>query len=892
MTQLFGVARASLPLVQLNVALAGMFVHRDPVEATPTHYVEVRSLIVPARHSRRRRHEQRKVPERPGRGVVPQGRPYLTAGCGGHDLQLVVVGGVEGRTSSDHQGAEVDPNTIGERCNPVGRIECIPSEEDSERDCGWPAKAAKAGAKCGTRMRALAELEALTKDDGKHHSHNDEVRLYMDRDITEWRVHRGYYDATVSDAAYGLVWLSRLQFFVLIRLPLYHDDLVQDNRNTLCASLGRFSRLLQQCLTRRGQEVFVLSLLVAQEGNEDESHHSLITAPRRYHGSRFHNRDKQWPTNLNMLKRPSHFRAAQPAGRPRRYQIDRGVLAGAASLWSRPSTACVHSTKHFVLLSRGTFTAFLTEVSDIFSFSLTCSTFKPIATRCLLSMRPVSLRGDASIPRFHSFLFANAPATHPTESSLLLEILTSCPQLERISLFLGDCYPSYLPDYTSNMHVMRAITAIQSLRSLSLKHTGRYEPEEVGILLRPLHAPLRTLRIHCGSEAGLWEPDALERLLSCLALTLEELELDNLVLDADALRTSPRPISTMTQYPAVRSLTVSKFFGRPLADHLRHLFPALDGTLPRHARRTETAEATRARTRGQRSSTGSTAMCTCSTRWACVVRSGSSFSTVRSRLIRSVTPRKPCARTRLPRLKQSLMLERSDDLGVFDGLFPREVAETLAHLTLFLHLYCVSEGGQQARADAGGGEPPTVFDVRWDDLRNTLASSLQPLRELTHPFVTSHSNAYLDSDPSTSCSRSELERTAAALVRPLPSLRCLFLVSRGNLARREGGSPASHWEIHERWHALRAYRVRGRVAEPPAGSTNIDGTAAGLPGAGEERVLVELHSDDDVAETILEKEGLGFLSGADEKACRMHASLLAASGPSVEEERRRRRRRR
>ena len=211
-------------------------------------------------------------------------------------------------------------------------------------------------------------------------------------------------------------------------------------------------------------------------------------------------------------------------------------------------------------------------------------------------MRPISLTGGQSIRKFHSYLFADPsartphvraldiekksrlhlPSAQPGDSSLLMDILTSCPNLEQISVsFHGD------PDrLTFDPRVVHAIASLQRLRSLHI-----YTKCETGLtLLREIRAPLRMLTL-CGrtDDALFWHPAALESFLPHLAPTLEKLDLDDFIVDAEAIRQcmdiSTPSVFTMTQYSAIRSLYLFRLRGVPLLDHLQHLFPALDRTL-------------------------------------------------------------------------------------------------------------------------------------------------------------------------------------------------------------------------------------------------------------------------------------------------------------------------
>ena len=103
---------------------------------------------------------------------------------------------------------------------------------------------------------------------------------------------------------------------------------------------------------------------------------------------------------------------------------------------------------------------FLTDVSDVLSFALTCSALHRIAIRRLISMGPIYLPRIASVRRFHSFVFADklararhvraleigtcrgprrSPEATPAEDdSLLIDILKRCPHLERVDVVLKD----------------------------------------------------------------------------------------------------------------------------------------------------------------------------------------------------------------------------------------------------------------------------------------------------------------------------------------------------------------------------------------------------------------------------------------------------------------------
>ncbi len=133
---------------------------------------------------------------------------------------------------------------------------------------------------------------------------------------------------------------------------------------------------------------------------------------------------------------------------------------------------------------------FLPDVPDVLSFAHICSTLRPLAIGWLLSMKPVYLGDGASVRRLHSFLFdVDAPTrtTHiralnivyplydspqvptlPGDSSLLKDILTLRPSLESIWVTFVQDGPESRQCTDDDPQVIKAITGIQTLRSLSV----------------------------------------------------------------------------------------------------------------------------------------------------------------------------------------------------------------------------------------------------------------------------------------------------------------------------------------------------------------------------------------------------------------------------------------
>ncbi|KAM5544847.1 hypothetical protein V8D89_001745 [Ganoderma adspersum] len=534
---------------------------------------------------------------------------------------------------------------------------------------------------------------------------------------------------------------------------------------------------------------------------------------------------------------------------------------------------------------------FLTNTSDVSSFSLICSSLRPVATRRLLSMRPISLTGGSSVLRFHSFLFADTPARAPrvralhidsyseeesespdqvwdqlVDTSLLVDILTSCPRIECIFIAFDSSLHATTGDGPC---IIRATASLSTLRSLSLYG----QPADANRLLHARRAPLRVLALHSTPARGdHWNPASLARHIFHLAPALEERNLGQFTVDPDEIHAmqNPPPDSrtALLRCTALRSLAVEFF----------HLFPTLDRTFsvfhgPFTTFKTPEDKYVRLRAANRRAQESGGAW-TKLDRVACdalVFYVLSLRCPVRLAML-DVAPGKGSAFTSHyaaaalrehpgPRLKLSLMLDNG--LGaMFDGLFDAPaVPEALTHLTL--------------RGDSGGRWPAAVPQAR-------LGSALTPLRNLAHLRVVVHSNAVENenagdavafartlrrcrptsepsSDEGAGAGAGAGEDAAAVLVRALPSLQYVFLTVSGYLPdpedmRAEGGFYPEEevWEFRfERWRASQAWRV---TKLHPDANSNGKGSARELD-------VTRLHND--VAETIIQMEEL-VLSRKDE----------------------------
>ena len=246
--------------------------------------------------------------------------------------------------------------------------------------------------------------------------------------------------------------------------------------------------------------------------------------------------------------------------------------------------------------------ACLTDVSDVLAISLTCSSVRRLAIKQLLSLRPIHLSaGDLSIQRFHYFLFADAPARLPLiraldietrlvrnrslspqrgDASLLMDILTSCKLLERIS-FGRITFP--LPRLTKDPSVIDAIASVQSLRSLVIQNPIRSCPLPHLQAQSPFRqiCPLMLLRRWCRVQLvpSLAPGVSLSPRADPRGAQFPRVDVDpQRIQGLQNLQGPAQSFAGWNQYPAVHSLSVHFSVGRLLFEPLQHLFPAIDGT--------------------------------------------------------------------------------------------------------------------------------------------------------------------------------------------------------------------------------------------------------------------------------------------------------------------------
>ncbi|KAM5531985.1 hypothetical protein V8D89_014319 [Ganoderma adspersum] len=527
--------------------------------------------------------------------------------------------------------------------------------------------------------------------------------------------------------------------------------------------------------------------------------------------------------------------------------------------------------------------SFLADVADFLSFSLTCSSLHPIAMGWLLRTRCIHLKDDVMIQKFHFFLFADAPARtphvrafrivvgkqrtdKPADLSIpghdvlrIVDILTSCPHVETITLFLDDSHLGH----DHNRPIVGAIAGMQSLRALRIQGA----PNDALTLLRDVQSPLRKLDIQSHSARNFgsrfWTPRALEDILPHLALTLEDLGITGLVVDPEFVQCRPRitmpPVSTMTQYAAVRSLTVRLCLGKLFLDQLQHLFPALDGTLALHRSNmlrtpSEDVYADIRATNWLAQETYASGPCSrgwrsldrviCPAPMLYMLGLRCAIRLVRLHQCTFDTMHYAVDALRenpIPRLALSLPL--GEELRGLDTLCSPELAGSLTHLTLRL---------AYTHEDGLGTDPGALIVARfpWSHFLAKLVSTLRPLHRLTHLRIAIVSNvrypsyaAMMRSDEfmrTAHGSSFDFDGTATSCISLLPTLRCLFIETRGTLTITDSDRGIHGSEKHEDWHIPRGWRV----------------TEPGTNGAhdGGEPALVEL--TDAVMERMIRNEEL------------------------------------
>ncbi|KAI1782370.1 hypothetical protein LXA43DRAFT_871315, partial [Ganoderma leucocontextum] len=222
----------------------------------------------------------------------------------------------------------------------------------------------------------------------------------------------------------------------------------------------------------------------------------------------------------------------------------------------------------------------LTDVSDVLSFSLTCSSLRPVAVRQRLSMRPITLADPKSVRDLYNFVFVDEQArgpqicaiTIPVQRTLrdpskqlvdcLLAVLVSATSLRTLSLYV----PGQQSTLFGHPRFLAAVAGMSSLQELSIVSSV----DLANHILGSTRSSLKTFR-----HSDLYK-DYERKLLTSgtapqLASTLEEIDVPLSFLVAAA--------KSSTSLPAVRSVTLTGVFDLFRLEILLAVFPNLDRTL-------------------------------------------------------------------------------------------------------------------------------------------------------------------------------------------------------------------------------------------------------------------------------------------------------------------------
>ena len=215
----------------------------------------------------------------------------------------------------------------------------------------------------------------------------------------------------------------------------------------------------------------------------------------------------------------------------------------------------------------------LTDVSDVLSFALTCSTLKNDALQRRLRMSPIVLSNAEVVNKLYSFISADPTSRAPHIYGLkLLTFLRDEAVNDRLAAILeGAIHLEYLHFSLISLdnHLLAIIAKISTLRELTV-----YSSYHRGIFLNflaTLRCPVRYLHIK-EYVTGDISAESLHHRLSHFAPTLEVLETADFALDIS-------PTSVTTPFTAMRSLKTELIYNFDHLGILLRLFPNLDDTL-------------------------------------------------------------------------------------------------------------------------------------------------------------------------------------------------------------------------------------------------------------------------------------------------------------------------
>ncbi|PIL28836.1 hypothetical protein GSI_08881 [Ganoderma sinense ZZ0214-1] len=518
----------------------------------------------------------------------------------------------------------------------------------------------------------------------------------------------------------------------------------------------------------------------------------------------------------------------------------------------------------------------------------------------MLGPRPVVLSKAATIPKFHAFIFSDVAARMPYLVALVIDVAEGEAYLDLESSERAiECLVAILRralclkslkllssagrqpfGYPDNPRLSAAIGEVASLRELTIDGQTR-----VVDFVDAVRSPLTRLTLCMSGPSGgpdPWTQNTLSDALIRFKDSLESLSIrgSRVQLERSSIGF---PVSTLTQFHAVRSLTLNQLVTFPHLPILLELFPNLNGTVhltgfpyysipdfacdepQRYTFFREVREENGRAQERQRWTRLERLICDVDTLFILNLRCPVGLTIVhKCTACTNPALRRYLAESlrghRSTRLNLQLAIWWGVDQPLLDSIIPPEAAARLTHLTL-----CVRYVYDNSPDPTPG---PRYADTRWDDLwRNALLPTIAPLRlrALTHFRLVFHCQAQegeeaarpISEEPTvedlrpTPHGRFDFTAIASVVADALPSLRYCFMTNSAHVLTHVD----ARLTVVEGWRESRAWQV----ACDPAGST---GAAAAADTCAIPRELLEM--DNSVAEALMGREDL-FLS-TEEKA--------------------------
>ncbi|PIL31123.1 hypothetical protein GSI_05819 [Ganoderma sinense ZZ0214-1] len=483
--------------------------------------------------------------------------------------------------------------------------------------------------------------------------------------------------------------------------------------------------------------------------------------------------------------------------------------------------------------------SYLSDVPDVLSFALTCSTLTELSFRRRLRMAPVNLRDAKSVDRFHAFIFSNQTSRAPSIYGLRLpgqrvynsSVVDKC-RLDKhiLALLKAAVHIQYLDvPIPTRVLLLDAMVNLTTVRELKVDSNDSQAP--LCIRITASRSPLRSLCIRGGSH---FVNDAisasfLHNHLSHFAPTLEVLQLDYFPITL-------RPVKITTPFLAVRSLklkNISGFSSECLAVLLR-LFPKLDNELEIdlwNSRRAEEVDFPGIQEQNKKAQNthgtwSGLDHLVCDPETALLLALRCPIRRMSTTITWPRSQRKYLAgalRHNSPR-QLYVALQLITGFRGLDGLFPPEASGTLTRLVLCAHLGVHYRRGALKKAN----------NVHWDRFIERLVRSIQHLR-LTHLRIVFSSSVNYSSrtlPPDEELFQAawgvDLLPAASRLVRAVPSLQYIFLTAYGHtyVVPPKARCSAFQQRTLDSWLSSGAWQVvHFKEASHPGGLSDASGSS-------------------------------------------------------------------